>query len=78
MVKSKKTEGRELEEGGENNEKKGRTLPSMIKNKGRRSAVHAKLNRDKKIEKRNQAKSRDVAIKRALDLGDEATPPFPF
>ncbi|CAL9149829.1 unnamed protein product [Musa hybrid cultivar] len=47
------------------------TLPSMIKNKEKRSAVHAKLKREKKIEKRKQAKAREAAIKRALDLGEE-------
>ncbi|CAL9113882.1 unnamed protein product [Musa acuminata var. zebrina] len=51
--------------------KKGTTLPSMIKNKEKRSVVHAKLKREKKIEKRKQAKAREAAIKRALDLGEE-------
>ncbi|URE25126.1 Brix [Musa troglodytarum] len=46
-------------------------LPSMIKNKEKRSAVHAKLKHEKKIEKRKQAKAREAAIKRALDLGEE-------
>lgn len=73
-MKRKKTEGREVEEGGENNEKKGRTLPSMI----REGAPTAPSSSAIKNEKRNQAKSRDVAIKRALDLGEEAMPPFPF
>ena len=53
--------------------KKGTTLPSMIKNKEKRSVVHAKLKREKKIEKRKQAKAREAAIKRALDLGEEAS-----
>lgn len=50
-------------------------LPSMIKNKDKRSEVHAKLKHDKKLEKRKRAKARDSAIKRALELGEE--PPAP-
>ncbi|URE41514.1 Brix [Musa troglodytarum] len=41
------------------------------------SAVHAKLKREKKIEKRKQAKAREAAIKRALDLGEEAKKKVP-
>ncbi|KAJ6850617.1 ribosome production factor 1 [Iris pallida] len=51
--------------------KKSKLLPSMIKNKEKRSEVHSKLKREKKIEKRRQAKARDAAIKQALELGQE-------
>ncbi|KAK6144157.1 hypothetical protein DH2020_020977 [Rehmannia glutinosa] len=46
-------------------------LPSMIKNKEKRSAVHAKLKHEKKLEKKKKAKSREAAEKRALELGEE-------
>ena len=36
--------------------------------------LHAKLKRQKKVEKRNKAKSRDADIKRALELGEEVGP----
>lgn len=49
-------------------------LPSMIKNKDRRSAVHAKLKHQKKVEKQRKVKSRDAAEKRALELGEEPAP----
>ncbi|KAK9910048.1 hypothetical protein M0R45_034025 [Rubus argutus] len=45
-------------------------LPSMIKNKDKRSAVHAKLKQEKKLEKRKKVKARDAAEKRALELGE--------
>ncbi|KAJ6822116.1 ribosome production factor 1 [Iris pallida] len=51
--------------------KKSKLLPSMIKNKEKRSEVHTKLKREKKIEKRKQAKAREAAIKQALELGQE-------
>ncbi|RVW81806.1 hypothetical protein CK203_051617 [Vitis vinifera] len=50
---------------------KKQILPSMIKNKDKRSAVHAKLKHQKKIEKRKKAKAREAAEKRALELGEE-------
>lgn len=59
-------------------EKKGETLPSMIKNKEKRSAVHAKLKQEKKLEKRKKIKARDAAEKRALELGEEVWWPFLF
>ncbi|KAJ1393037.1 Brix domain [Sesbania bispinosa] len=43
----------------------------MIKNKDKRSEVHAKLKHQKKLEKRAKAKARDAAVKRALELGEE-------
>ncbi|GER55491.1 ribosome production factor [Striga asiatica] len=46
-------------------------LPSMIKNKAKRSEVHAKLKNQKKLEKRKKAKAREAAEKRALELGEE-------
>lgn len=59
--------------------KKQKLLPSLIKNKEKRSQVHAKLKKEKKIEKRRQAKARDAAHKRALELGEEAKiSPFSF
>lgn len=58
-------------------ETKKEILPSMIKNKDKRSEVHAKLKHDKKLEKRKRAKARDAAIKRALELGEEV-PPSPL
>ncbi|KAJ1390607.1 Brix domain [Sesbania bispinosa] len=51
--------------------KKEELLPSMIKNKDKRSEVHAKLKRQKKLEKRAKSKARDAAVKRALELGEE-------
>ncbi|CAD5165779.1 uncharacterized protein LOC103995922 [Musa acuminata AAA Group] len=70
--KREKAEGCDVDEQEtRDKKKKGTTLPSMIKNKEKRSAVHAKLKREKKIEKRKQAKAREAAIKRALDLGEE-------
>ncbi|XP_038995824.1 ribosome production factor 1-like [Hibiscus syriacus] len=46
-------------------------LPSSIKNKEKRSAVHAKLKHQKKLEKRKKLKARDAAAKRAIELGEE-------
>lgn len=54
------------------NPKKRKILPSLIKNKEKRSAVHAKLKHEKKVEKKKKAKLRDVALKKALELGEEA------
>ncbi|CAH9113253.1 unnamed protein product [Cuscuta epithymum] len=45
--------------------------PSMIKNKEKRSAIHAKLKREKKVEKHKKAKARDAAEQMALELGEE-------
>lgn len=58
---------------GSKSTKKAKTevLPSMIKNKEKRSAVHAKLKHQKKLEKRKKAKAREAAEKRALELGEE-------
>ncbi|KAF9669155.1 hypothetical protein SADUNF_Sadunf14G0078600 [Salix dunnii] len=46
----------------------------MIKNKEKRSAVHAKLKHQKKVEKRKKLKARDAEEKRALELGEEPPP----
>ena len=45
--------------------------PSMIKNKEKRSAIHAKLKHQKKLEKRAKSKARDAAVKSAIELGEE-------
>ncbi|MCI87981.1 ribosome production factor 1-like, partial [Trifolium medium] len=42
-----------------------------IKNKEKRSEVHAKLKHQKKLEKRAKSKARDAAVKRAIELGEE-------
>ncbi|CAK9152182.1 unnamed protein product [Ilex paraguariensis] len=49
-------------------------LPSMIKNKEKRSAVHAQLKHQKKLEKRKKAKAREADEKRALEIGEEPPP----
>ncbi|XP_058105119.1 uncharacterized protein LOC131248718 isoform X2 [Magnolia sinica] len=59
----------------ENASKKRKLIPSLIKNKEKRSAVHAKLKHEKKVEKRKRAKLRDAAIEKAIELGEE--PPAP-
>lgn len=46
-------------------------LPSTIKNKAKRSELHAKIKREKKVEKRKKLNARDAAEKRALELGEE-------
>ncbi|CAI0470192.1 unnamed protein product [Linum tenue] len=52
-------------------EKKEEFRPSMIKNKEKRSAAHAKLKHQKKLEKRKTKKAREAADKQALELGEE-------
>lgn len=65
------------EEGGKQKVKKKEKLavdgllPSTIKNKEKRSAVHAKLKHQKRLEKRKRAKAREAAEQRALELGEE-------
>lgn len=49
-------------------------LPSMIKNKEKRSAVHLKLKHQKKLDKLKKAKAREAAENRALELGQEPPP----
>lgn len=51
--------------------KAGEIVPSTIKNKAKRSEVHAKLKHQKKVEKRKKIQARDAAEKRALELGEE-------
>nr|GEW89594.1 hypothetical protein [Tanacetum cinerariifolium]GEW89595.1 hypothetical protein [Tanacetum cinerariifolium] len=53
---------------------KPQLLPSMIKNKEKRSAVYAKIKHDKKLEKKKIAKAREAAENRALELGEELPP----
>ena len=76
--KRKKSENEGME--GDNDSKnsikkmkneKSEILPSSIKNKEKRSAVHAKLKHQKKLEKRKKLKARDATEKRALELGEE-------
>ncbi|KEH41798.1 hypothetical protein MtrunA17_Chr1g0176411 [Medicago truncatula] len=43
----------------------------MIKKKGKRSEIHAKLKRQKKLEKHAKSKARDVAVKSAIEIGEE-------
>jgi ribosome production factor 1 len=43
----------------------------MIKNKEKRSEVHAKLKHQKKLEKRAKSKAREAAVNRAIELGEE-------
>lgn len=50
--------------------KKQKALPSSIRNKEKRAAVHAELKLEKKVEKRKKAKLRDAAEKKALELGE--------
>ncbi|XP_045789742.1 ribosome production factor 1 [Trifolium pratense] len=45
--------------------------PSMIKNKEKRSEVHAKVKHQKKLEKRAKSKAREAAVQRAIELGEE-------
>lgn len=82
--KRKKSEGKGVEEEdaeayGENSrysdrkKQKQEILPSMIKNKEKRSAVHAKLKHQKLLDKRKKLKARDAAEKRALELGEEVS-----
>lgn len=51
-----------------------RLLPSLIKNKEKRSQVYAKLKHDKKIEKKKKSVARKAAESRALELGEELPP----
>jgi len=54
-------------------EKRNVILPSMIKNKDKRSKVYAKQKHEKKLEKQKKIRARDAAEKRALELGEEVT-----
>lgn len=58
----------------EEKEEKEALRPSAIKNKDKRSEVHAKLKHQKKVEKRKKAKAREAEKKRALELGEEPPP----
>lgn len=69
--KRKKRDSEVVDEVDEEQMVKPRFLPSLIRNKEKRSEVYAKLKRDKKTEKRNQAKAREAAEHRALELGEE-------
>lgn len=52
-------------------EKRNVILPSMIKNKDKRSKVYAKQKHEKKVEKLKKIRARDAAEKLALELGEE-------
>ncbi|KAL3497914.1 hypothetical protein ACH5RR_040646 [Cinchona calisaya] len=69
------TSGHSTQEGGQHVKKKEKIvetlLPSTIKNKEKRSAVHAKIKHQKGLEKRKRAKAREAAEQRALELGEE-------
>ncbi|KAL8150870.1 hypothetical protein V2J09_020678 [Rumex salicifolius] len=82
MGKKRKSEdGTDFDVGGESGKSApststtGKTrsemLPSMIKNKAKRSEIHSKIKREKKVEKKKKLKARDAAEKRALELGEE-------
>lgn len=45
--------------------------PSQIKNKDKRSELHAKLKREKKAQKRKLAHEREPAVRRAVELGEQ-------
>ncbi|KAL6006636.1 hypothetical protein ACLOJK_032129 [Asimina triloba] len=60
-----------IAEGEQNASKKRKLLPSLIRNKEKRSAVHAKVRHEKKVEKRKRIKLRDAAIEKAVELGEE-------
>jgi ribosome production factor 1 len=47
--------------------------PSQIKNKDKRSELHAKLKREKKDQKRKDAREREQAARRTAELGEEAS-----
>ncbi|KAK7388591.1 hypothetical protein VNO78_23412 [Psophocarpus tetragonolobus] len=50
----------------------------MIKNKEKRSEVHAKLKHQKRLEKRTKAKVCDAALNKALKLDEEVPHLFSF
>uniref|UniRef100_A0A0A9F400 Brix domain-containing protein n=1 Tax=Arundo donax TaxID=35708 RepID=A0A0A9F400_ARUDO len=52
-------------------EKAEATLPSQIKNKDKRSELHAKVKREKKAQKRQLARERSQAAQRAAELGEQ-------
>ncbi|KAL2893472.1 Ribosome production factor 1 [Bienertia sinuspersici] len=79
--KRKKRDNEELNDGGAEDAKpstsimkREQILPSMIKNKEKRSEIHSKLKHEKKLEKRKKLKARAAADKRALELGEELPP----
>ncbi|XP_057501735.1 uncharacterized protein LOC130785565 [Actinidia eriantha] len=68
------SDGKHFVDDEKKSEQRGQLLPSTIKNKDKRSEVHAKLKHQKKLDKRKRAKARDAALKKALDLGEELPP----
>ncbi|XP_057959564.1 uncharacterized protein LOC131152020 [Malania oleifera] len=73
MVKREVADGG-IKDSGSTKTNKKEILPSMIKNKEKRSIVHGKLKHKKKLEKRKKAKACDAAEKLALELGEEPPP----
>ncbi|RZC73894.1 hypothetical protein C5167_049381 [Papaver somniferum] len=53
---------------------KRQVLPSTIKNKDKRAAVHSQLKHEKKVEKRKKQKDREAKEKKAMELGEELPP----
>lgn len=67
--------------GDDDNDKlpgKPQLLPSMIKNKHKRSAVYAKIKHDKKLDKKKNAKARQALETRAIELGEDVLLHFTF
>ncbi|XP_073125056.1 uncharacterized protein [Henckelia pumila] len=67
-------EGTEERKAKKMKQQKEALRPSMIKNKEKRSAIHAKLKLQKKADKRKKVKAREAAEKRALELGEDPPP----
>ncbi|XP_073142777.1 uncharacterized protein [Henckelia pumila] len=67
-------EGTEEKKAKKMKQQKEALRPSMIKNKEKRSAIHAKLKLQKKADKRKKVKAREAAEKRALELGEDPPP----
>ncbi|CAM6102325.1 unnamed protein product [Calypogeia fissa] len=61
-------------DGDDHVEEKPQFLPSQIRNKVRRSAVYAKVQKEKKRNKKQQIKDRNAAEQEALEIG-ELPPP---
>ncbi|KAG0469901.1 hypothetical protein HPP92_016601 [Vanilla planifolia] len=70
-AKRKSSEGEEAAESDGEGKKKRRVLPSVVRNKEKRSQLYSVLKREKRIEKRKKTKAREAAEKKALELGEE-------
>ncbi|KAJ3672679.1 hypothetical protein LUZ60_007400 [Juncus effusus] len=77
MGKEKRKAAEEAEDAGGDQREERRfkkeklNQASVIKNKEKRSAIHAKIKHEKRVEKQKKTKARDAAIKRAIELGEE-------